>query len=124
MSPIKYPNTPALKEEFHYRLIVDDSHGIGTLGKSGRGSLEHVGLKPMIHCEILTFSLENALGSVGGMTVGSEEVVDHQRLSGAGYCFSASAPPFLSKVCVESVKRLQGTVAGTHRPTLAGTGRG
>jgi len=100
----------ALKEEFHYRLIVDDSHGIGTLGKNGRGSLEHAGLKPMVHCEILTFSLENALGSVGGMTVGSEEVVDHQRLSGAGYCFSASAPPFLSKVCVASVKRLQGTL--------------
>mmetsp|Transcript_27700 Transcript_27700/g.43579 ORF Transcript_27700/g.43579 Transcript_27700/m.43579 type:complete len:609 (+) Transcript_27700:127-1953(+) len=108
LAPLK--EIVALKEEFHYRLIVDDSHGIGTLGKSGRGSLEHAGLKPMIHCEILTFSLENALGSVGGMTVGSEEVVDHQRLSGAGYCFSASAPPFLSKVCVESVKRLQGTL--------------
>jgi len=40
--------------------------------------------------------------------VGSEEVVDHQRLSGAGYCFSASAPPFLSKVCLASVRRLEG----------------
>jgi len=98
----------ALKEEFHYRLILDDSHGIGTLGANGRGSLEHHNLKPMIHAEILTFSLENALGSVGGMTVGSEEVVDHQRLSGAGYCFSASAPPFLSKVCLGSVRRLEG----------------
>ena len=97
-----------LKEEYHYRLIVDDSHGIGTLGKNGKGSLEHANLKPMVHCEILTFSLENALGSVGGMTVGSEEVVDHQRLSGAGYCFSASAPPFLSKVCLASVRRLEG----------------
>ncbi|KAL7530637.1 hypothetical protein ACHAXR_005662, partial [Thalassiosira sp. AJA248-18] len=106
LSPLK--EIVALKEEFHYRLIVDDSHGIGTLGKNGRGSLEHHGLKPMVHAEILTFSLENALGSVGGMTVGSEEVVDHQRLSGAGYCFSASAPPFLSKVCLASVRRLEG----------------
>ncbi|EED87196.1 predicted protein, partial [Thalassiosira pseudonana CCMP1335] len=96
LAPLK--EIVALKEEFHYRLIVDDSHGIGTLGKSGRGSLEHAGLKPMVHAEIVTFSIENAFGSVGGMTVGSEEVVDHQRLSGAGYCFSASAPPFLSKV--------------------------
>eukprot|EP00956_Cyclotella_meneghiniana_P013595 scaffold19744_cov71-Cyclotella_meneghiniana.AAC.1 len=96
-----------LKEEFCYRLILDDSHAIGTMGEFGRGSLERCGLKPMQHCEILTFSIENALGSVGGVTVGSEEVVDHQRLSGAGYCFSASAPPFLSKVCVASLKRLQ-----------------
>ncbi|KAL3800197.1 hypothetical protein HJC23_001118 [Cyclotella cryptica] len=100
----------ALKEEFCFRLILDDSHAIGTMGETGRGSLERCGLLPMVHCEILTFSIENALGSVGGMTVGSEEVVDHQRLSGAGYCFSASAPPFLSKVCVASLKRLQGNL--------------
>jgi len=97
-----------LKEEFHYRLILDDSHGMGTLGASGRGTLEHYGLRHMEHAEIVTFSLEYSLGSVGGMTVGSEEVVDHQRLSGAGYCFSASAPPFLSKVCLASVRRLEG----------------
>lgn len=115
LAPLK--EIVALKEEFHYRLIVDDSHGIGTLGKSGRGSLEHAGLKPMVHAEIVTFSIENAFGSVGGMTIGSEEVVDHQRLSGAGYCFSASAPPFLSKVCVASVKRLQGKLEDDHTTT-------
>mmetsp|Transcript_33480 Transcript_33480/g.71368 ORF Transcript_33480/g.71368 Transcript_33480/m.71368 type:complete len:521 (+) Transcript_33480:215-1777(+) len=97
-----------LKEEFCYRLILDDSHAIGVLGQNGKGSLEHAGLKPMVHAEILTYGLENALGSVGGMTVGSEEVVDHQRLSGAGYCFSASAPPFLSKVCLAGIRRLEG----------------
>ena len=88
-----------LKEEFFYRLILDDSHGM---------TLERFGLRPTVHCEILTFSLEYSLGSVGGVTVGCEEVVDHQRLSGAGYCFSASAPPFLSKVCLESIRRLEG----------------
>jgi 7-keto-8-aminopelargonate synthetase-like enzyme len=101
-----------LKEEFHYRLILDDSHGIGSLGTNGMGSLEHHGLRYMVHAEIVTFSLEYSLGSVGGMTVGSEEVVDHQRLSGAGYCFSASAPPFLSKVCLASVRRLEGGLDG------------
>jgi 7-keto-8-aminopelargonate synthetase-like enzyme len=61
-----------LKEEFCFRLILDDSHAIGAMGEMGRGSLERCGLKPMQHCEILTFSIENALGSVGGITVGSE----------------------------------------------------
>ncbi|GMH62937.1 hypothetical protein TrRE_jg6084 [Triparma retinervis] len=42
----------------------------------------------------------NALGSVGGVTVGDEEVTDHQRLSGAGYVFSASACPFVSEAAV------------------------
>lgn len=97
-----------LKEEFCYRLILDDTHGMGVLGTTGRGTLERFGLRPMIHAEIVTFSLEYSLGSVGGMTVGCEEVVDHQRLSGAGYCFSASAPPFLSKVCLASIRRIEG----------------
>ena len=96
------------KEEFCYRPILDDSHGIGALGENGQGSLKHHGLRPMVHVEVVTFSLEHALGSVGGVTIGSEEVVDHQRLSGAGYCFSASAPPFLRKVCTASVRRLEG----------------
>ena len=64
-----------LKEEFCYRLILDDSHAIGTMGEFGRGSLERCALKPMQHCEILTFSIENALGSVGGVTVGSEGAI-------------------------------------------------
>jgi len=97
-----------LKEEFCYRLILDDTHGMGVLGTTGRGTLEHFGLRPMMNAEIITFSLEYSFGSVGGMTVGCEEVVDHQRLSGAGYCFSASAPPFLSKVCLASIRRLEG----------------
>ena len=60
-----------LKEEFFYQLILDISHGM---------TLECFGLRPMVHCEILTFSLEHSLGSVGGVRVGCEEVVNHQRL--------------------------------------------
>lgn len=45
--------------------------------------------------DVLVGSLSTSLASVGGFCVGSPEVVDHQVLSGAGYCYSASAPPFL-----------------------------
>ena len=83
----------ALKNKYHYRLILDESFSFGTLGKTGRGALEEYNKKPMYDAEITTIALENSLGSIGGVTVGNEEVVDHQRLSGAGYCYSASAPP-------------------------------
>eukprot|EP00978_Attheya_sp_CCMP212_P017526 scaffold46830_cov62-Attheya_sp.AAC.5 len=97
----------ALKAEFKYRLIVDESCSFGTLGKTGRGVLEMYDRRPMEHAEIVTISLENALGSIGGVCVGNEEVVDHQRLSGAGYCFSASAPPFVASAAVAALDRLQ-----------------
>ena len=50
---------------------------------------------------MLTVAMDTALASVGGLCVGTREVVDHQRLSGAGYCFSGAS-------CVVGVIRLCG----------------
>ena len=95
-----------LKDEFKYRLIVDDSFSFGVLGKKGLGIADHFGLVGTEVIDITTVSMENAVGSIGGITVGSLEVVDHQRLSGAGYCFSASAPPFVAAAAVASLKHI------------------
>ena len=118
----------ALKHEYKYRLILDESFSFGTLGKTGRGVLEEHGKRPMYDAEITTIALENSMGSIGGVTVGNEEVIDHQRLSAAGYCFSASAPPFTSSASVASlrlleeqpelVQRLQSNVKYTYKRLL------
>ena len=84
-----------LKNNFKYRLIVDDSVGMGVLGASGRGASEEAGLAPD-DVEIVGASLGNSLATIGGFCAGDREIVDHQRLSGAGYCFSASLPPYLA----------------------------
>eukprot|EP00339_Tiarina_fusa_P005204 CAMPEP_0117018526 /NCGR_PEP_ID=MMETSP0472-20121206/14320_1 /TAXON_ID=693140 ORGANISM="Tiarina fusus, Strain LIS" /NCGR_SAMPLE_ID=MMETSP0472 /ASSEMBLY_ACC=CAM_ASM_000603 /LENGTH=496 /DNA_ID=CAMNT_0004723211 /DNA_START=415 /DNA_END=1905 /DNA_ORIENTATION=+ len=96
-----------LKHKYHYRLILDESFSFGVLGATGRGALEHFHKRPMFDAEIITIALENSIGSIGGVTVGNEEVVDHQRLSGAGYCFSASAPPFTASAAVASLKHME-----------------
>lgn len=96
-----------LKTEFCYRLVVDESYSFGTMGKCGRGAIEHFGKEIMRHVEIVTVSLENAAGSVGGLCVGSLEVVEQQRLSGAGYCFSAASPPFTAAAAIQALKTLK-----------------
>ena len=96
----------ALKEEFAYRIILDESLALGVLGPTGRGVTELYGLKPMHHIEITTIGLEAAIGSIGGVTVGTEEVVEHQRLSGSGYCFSAAAPPFTAVAATTALQLL------------------
>ncbi|KAL3923006.1 MAG: hypothetical protein SGILL_001897, partial [Bacillariaceae sp.] len=96
-----------LKHKYHYRLILDESFSFGTLGLTGRGALEAHGKRPMYDAEIMTIALENSLGSIGGVTVGNEEVVDHQRLSGAGYCFSASAPPFTASAAMAALDLME-----------------
>lgn len=84
-----------LKEQYKYRLLVDESMSLGVLGATGRGATEHYGLSPE-DSEIIGASLGNAVASIGGFCAGEREIVDHQRLSGLGYCFSASLPPYLA----------------------------
>mmetsp|Transcript_10670 Transcript_10670/g.30598 ORF Transcript_10670/g.30598 Transcript_10670/m.30598 type:complete len:536 (-) Transcript_10670:10-1617(-) len=85
-----------LKKKYGFRLILDESLSFGVMGSTGRGATEELGV-PVQDVDILMVSMAYALASVGGVCVGNIEVVDHQRLSGAGYCFSASAPPFVSR---------------------------
>ena len=100
------PQILALKERFFYRIILDESLSFGSLGKTGRGVTEHYGI-PIGDVEIVTLALDTALASVGGVCIGTREIVDHQRLSGAGYCFSASAPPFLAAAAVEALSIME-----------------
>jgi len=88
--------------KYKYRVILDDSFGIGVLGATGRGTLEHHGMSPSDVTAVVG-SMGAALGSVGGFCAGAFEVVDHQRLAGAGYCFSAALPPFLATAAAAAV---------------------
>jgi len=91
-----------LKEKYKFRIIMDDSCGIGILGKTGRGTCEHFGFPPS-SIEILCSNMDYALGSVGGFCVGSYQVVYHQRLNSSGYVFSASSPPYLVEGACKAV---------------------
>ena len=97
----------AMKHEFHYRLILDESFSFGTLGATGKGSLELHNKRLMYDAEVVTIALENAMGGIGGVTIGNEEIVDHQRLSGSGYCFSASSPPFTASAAIQALNQLK-----------------
>eukprot|EP00548_Thalassiothrix_antarctica_P001124 CAMPEP_0194136926 /NCGR_PEP_ID=MMETSP0152-20130528/6858_1 /TAXON_ID=1049557 /ORGANISM="Thalassiothrix antarctica, Strain L6-D1" /LENGTH=599 /DNA_ID=CAMNT_0038833743 /DNA_START=355 /DNA_END=2154 /DNA_ORIENTATION=- len=98
-----------LKHEFKYRLILDETHSFGTLAP--RGLLEFSKKRYMYDADIVTIGLETTLGAIGGITVGNEEIVDHQRLSGAGYCFSASSPPFTATAAMAALAQLERSTA-------------
>ncbi|EIE21834.1 PLP-dependent transferase, partial [Coccomyxa subellipsoidea C-169] len=110
-----------LKEKYKYRLVVDESLALGVLGEHGRGACEHWGLRPG-DAEIVSASIGNALASVGGFCAGDREIVDHQRLSGLGYCFSASLPPFLATAAIGALDTLE-TAAPRLLPALAANAR-
>jgi len=82
-----------LKKKYFYRVMVDDTYGCFACGEKGRGVLDIHGVSSD-EVDLFVGSMATTLASVGGFCTGTYEVVNHQRLSGAGYVFSASQPPF------------------------------
>ncbi|OAV97725.1 hypothetical protein PTTG_01107 [Puccinia triticina 1-1 BBBD Race 1] len=99
------PTIIKLKEKFKFRLILDETWSIGSLGKTGRGLTEYFGVPPK-SVDILAGSLATSFNSGGGFCAGSNEVVSHQRINSAALVFSAALPPLLATAASESIKIL------------------
>jgi glycine C-acetyltransferase len=86
------PEMVELTREFGAFLVVDDSHGTGVLGKTGRGTPEELGVFGKI--DAYTSTLGKALGgSHGGFTTGPKVLVDYLRQKSRPYLFSNTLPP-------------------------------
>jgi 8-amino-7-oxononanoate synthase len=88
---INLPEVVALAKKYHARLMVDDAHGIGVLGKTGRGTAEHFGLENEVDLIMGTYS--KSLASIGGFISGEERVVHYIKHFARALIFSASPPP-------------------------------
>lgn len=95
-----------LRRRYKLRLILDESISFGSLGKNGRGILEHLDVKRE-DVDLICSTLENAVGSIGGFSVGTTFIVEHQILTGLGYCFSASAPPLLVQAAISTLDHFE-----------------
>jgi serine palmitoyltransferase len=96
----------ALKNKYCFRLLLDDSFGFGTFGKRGRGVVDLFNV-PIDEIDFYVANLENSIASIGGFCTGNSSLVDHQRLAGKGYCFSASSPPYISTAAIEALKIIE-----------------
>lgn len=94
-----------LKRKYFYRIMMDDSYGIGVIGKTGRGTCEYFGVDPK-EIDMLTGNLSSTVSSVGGFCCGSKSVIYHQRLNSSGYVYSASLPPLLTCAASASFKAI------------------
>jgi len=95
-----------LKKKYCFRLVVDESYSFGCFG-NGKGITELFPNVSIHDIDIHNISIAHSMGAIGGLCVGRTEVIDHQRLSGAGYCFSASAPPFTTNAAITSLNILR-----------------
>ncbi|KAF6200627.1 hypothetical protein GE061_005070 [Apolygus lucorum] len=101
------PEIVDLKNRHKVRLFIDESISFGTLGDTGRGITEYYNI-PIEEIDLVMSSMEGSLGSIGGFCVGTTFVVEHQVLSGLGYCFSASLPPLLTVGATAALNLMDG----------------
>ena len=85
------PNIVKLAREYGARVMVDDAHGIGVLGRTGRGTAEHFGLEDEVDMIMGTYS--KSLASIGGFIAASEDVIHYIKHFARALIFSASPPP-------------------------------
>jgi 8-amino-7-oxononanoate synthase len=84
------PEIVEVCERYDAVLLVDDAHGSGTIGKTGRGTLEHFGLEGRVPVLMTAFS--KVFGGIGGLLLGKKDVIDHIKHSARSFLFSASLP--------------------------------
>jgi len=87
----KLPEVVKLCKKYGARLMVDDAHGIGVLGQTGRGTSEHFGVEEDVDLVMGTYS--KSLASIGGFIAGARDVINYIKHFGRAFIFSASPPP-------------------------------
>jgi 8-amino-7-oxononanoate synthase len=85
------PEIVRLAREYNANVMVDEAHGLGVLGRQGRGACDHFGLLPEVDLVMGTFS--KSLASIGGFIAGAEPVINYLRHNSRSYIFSASNTP-------------------------------
>jgi glycine C-acetyltransferase len=79
-----------LKEKYNFRLLVDDAHGFGTMGKTGAGTGEHFGVQDEIDVYFATFA--KSMAGIGAFVASEEPIVNYLRYNMRSQTFAKSLP--------------------------------
>ncbi len=91
-----------LKEKFKFRLLVDDAHGFGTLGKTGAGAGEEQGVQDQIDVYFATFA--KSMASTGAFIAGDKEIIEYLKYNMRSQMFAKSLQ---MQLVVGALKRLE-----------------
>lgn len=85
------PGIVELANKYNAKVMVDDAHGIGVMGKNGRGTAEHFGVEDDVDLIMGTFS--KSFASLGGFVAGKKKVISYIKHFARSLIFSASITP-------------------------------
>ena len=107
------PSVCSLAKKYGAAVMVDDAHGLGVVGKGGRGTASHFALDADVDLVMGTFS--KSLASLGGFVAGRRTVVDYLRHSSYPFVFSAAITPASAATALAALRHLKAHPELTER---------
>ena len=101
----KLPEIVELKHKYNCSIMVDEAHGLGVFGESGRGVCHHFGVQDDIDLIMGTFS--KGLASIGGFIASDWDTINYLRHTSRTYIFSASDTPAATACALEALHIIQ-----------------
>lgn len=102
---INLPEVVKLAKKYNARIMIDDAHSIGVLGKYGRGTGEHYNLEDDVDVVVGTFS--KSFASLGGFVAGTQNVISYIKHHARSLIFSASMPPSAVATVIKAIEILE-----------------
>ncbi len=102
-----------LAQKYNCRVMVDDAHGVGIVGKTGRGTAEHFGVMDKVDLHV--GMLSKGPGGLGGYCAASRQIVQYLRLYARSYFFSTALPASVAGGLNEVFKLLETDNAGRDK---------
>lgn len=102
---VNLPDLIATAKKYNARVLVDDAHSVGVIGKGGRGTASHFNLVDEVDLTFGTFS--KTFASLGGFVVGGERIINYLKHHSSALIFSASPTPASVAAAIASLDLLE-----------------
>ncbi len=99
------PRLCELADKHRAVVVVDDAHGIGVLGRDGRGVCDHLGVTDRV--DLIAGSFSKSLASTGGFVAGSKALIEYLRSSSRQIIFSAAISPAAAASALAALQVMQ-----------------
>jgi 8-amino-7-oxononanoate synthase len=110
---VNLPDLVAVSKKYNARILIDDAHATGVIGKGGRGTASNFGLEKDVDMTMGTFS--KTFASLGGFVIGDRAVINYLKHHALALIFSASPTPAAVAAALAALEILEKEPERTHK---------
>ena len=106
----------ALKKKYQFRILIDDAHGFGCMGPTGRGTSEHFGVMDEIDLYIGAYA--KSMSIIGGFVAGPKYIIDYLRYNMRSQMYAKSLPMPIVEGCLKRLEIIRSAEGDELRKKL------